>query len=78
MYEHLDSVAPCVSFNQNTVIEGEESEFISPQMLRRDLRLAREAGVHELWLFGANGLDDQYLAALHDTLPLETLQAGGR
>jgi hypothetical protein len=53
--------------------EGPPQVFVPPQTLRRDLRLAREAGVGEVWLFGVNGLNEEYLSALHETLPLERL-----
>jgi hypothetical protein len=53
--------------------EGPSQAFVPPQTLRRDLRLAREAGVAEVWLFGVNGLNDEYLSALRETLPLERL-----
>jgi hypothetical protein len=47
--------------------------FVSPATLRRYLQLAREAGVAEVWLFGVNGLDEEYLAVLRETLPLAPL-----
>jgi hypothetical protein len=53
--------------------EGSEEIFVPPGTLRRDLKLAREAGVSEIWLFGVNGLNADYLSALRETVPLETL-----
>jgi hypothetical protein len=53
--------------------EGPEAIFVPPETLRRNLRVAREAGVSEVWIFGANGLDDAYLRAIRETLPLEPL-----
>ncbi len=53
--------------------EGPEELFVSAETLRRDLILAREAGVAEVWLFGVNGLNDAYLSVLREALPLETL-----
>ena len=53
--------------------EGDVDIFIPPQTLERYLRLARESGVYEIWLFGANGLDEDYLSALKQTLPLDEL-----
>ncbi len=38
--------------------------------LRRYLRAACEAGVGEVWLFGANGLNQDVLGALRATLPV--------
>ena len=38
--------------------------FVSPEALARDVALARAAGVSEVWLFGLNGLNADYLAAL--------------
>ncbi|NOK57580.1 MAG: hypothetical protein GFH27_549303n154 [Chloroflexi bacterium AL-W] len=49
--------------------------FVPPETLQRDLRLVREAGITEVWFFGVNGLNDAYLSAIKDTLPLETLPA---
>ncbi|HKZ70078.1 MAG TPA: hypothetical protein VJ020_08355, partial [Anaerolineales bacterium] len=53
--------------------EGSEEIFVPAETLRRDLQLAREAGVSEIWLFGVNGLNADYLSALRETVPLETL-----
>ena len=53
--------------------EGPEEIFVPPDTLRRDLQLAREAGVSEVWLFGVNGLNKDYLSAIRETLPLESL-----
>lgn len=38
--------------------------FTPPALLARDLRLAREAGVSEVWVFGLNGLQGEYLEAV--------------
>jgi hypothetical protein len=51
--------------------EGPETLFVSSNTLRRDLQLARAAGAHEIWLFGVNGLNTEYLSVLRETLPLE-------
>jgi hypothetical protein len=48
--------------------EGPEEIFVTPERLRQDLRLAREAGVSEVWLFGANGLNAEYLAIVREEL----------
>lgn len=53
--------------------EGPEEVFVPAETLRRQLRLARQAGVAEVWLFGVNGLNDEYLSALRETMPLESL-----
>jgi hypothetical protein len=53
--------------------EGPDHIFVPPQTLRRDLGLARDAGVSEVWLFGVNGLTAEYIMALRDMLPLEQL-----
>jgi hypothetical protein len=53
--------------------EGPENIFVPVTTLKRNLQLARAAGVSEIWLFGANGLNPEYLAALKKTLPLESL-----
>ena len=50
---------------------GRPDEFVPPPTLRRDLQLARAAGVSELWLFGVNGLNDEVVQMLRQTLPLE-------
>jgi hypothetical protein len=49
---------------------GTASEFIHFETLRRDLQLARAAGVSELWLFSVNGLTPSVVRMLHETLPL--------
>jgi hypothetical protein len=46
-------------------------QFIRFETLRRDIQLARQAGVSELWLFGVNGLTPSVARMLHETLPLE-------
>ncbi|MDY7077501.1 MAG: hypothetical protein SXV54_11325 [Chloroflexota bacterium] len=55
--------------------EGPEHVFVPVKTLRRNLELAREAGVAEVWLFGVNGLSEEYLSVLQETLPLEPLSA---
>lgn len=51
--------------------EGADEIFIPVETLRRNLRLAREAGVSEIWLFGVNGLNEDYLDAIRETIPIE-------
>jgi len=51
--------------------EGPASLYISPESLRRNLRLARAAGVSEVWLFGVNGLNAEYITAIRESLPME-------
>jgi hypothetical protein len=46
--------------------------FVPLETLRRDLKLTRQAGVTEVWLFGVNGLSDAVVKTLHETLPLES------
>lgn len=53
--------------------EGPARSFVPPETLRRNLRIAREAGVSEVWLFGVNGLNAAYLQAVREELPLEPL-----
>jgi hypothetical protein len=53
--------------------EGSPSLFVPPETLRRNLQLVRESGVQEVWLFGANGLNSEYMSIVHETLPLEKL-----
>jgi hypothetical protein len=55
--------------------EGSASQFIPPETFRRNLRIARSAGVSELWLFGVNGLNDAYLQAVREELPLNSLSS---
>jgi hypothetical protein len=50
---------------------GRPEQFVPPETLRRDLQLARTAGVSELWLFGVNGLNADTVTMLRQTLPLE-------
>jgi hypothetical protein len=47
----------------------------SQSFSRNNISLEHLAGVSEIWIFGANGLNSEYLAALRDTLPLESLPA---
>ena len=58
--------------------EGPKSGFVPAETLRRNLELARAAGVAEVWLFGVNGLNETVLTTLHETLPLESLHHGNR
>ncbi len=53
--------------------EGPAEIFITPELFRRNLELARQAGVSEIWLFGVNGLNEEYLKALRETLPLDLI-----
>jgi hypothetical protein len=53
--------------------EGPDHGFVPAATLRRDLSMARAAGVAEVWLFGVNGLNAEYLKAIRETLPLERL-----
>jgi hypothetical protein len=53
--------------------EGPRDRFVPLDTLRRNLRLARVAGAREVWLFGVNGLNEAYLQAVRDELPLEAL-----
>jgi hypothetical protein len=55
--------------------EGSPDSFVPPGTLRRNLHIARDAGVAEIWIFGVNGLNDAYLDAIHEALPLEILPA---
>jgi hypothetical protein len=50
---------------------GRPEEFVPLPTLQRDLHLARAAGVSELWLFGVNGLNDDVVNMLRQSLPLE-------
>lgn len=50
---------------------GRPEQFVPPDVLRRDIQLARTAGVSELWLFGVNGLNGDISTMLRQTLPLE-------
>jgi hypothetical protein len=51
--------------------EGPEWYFIDGELLRRNLRLARHAGVSEVWLFGLNGVTPELVHELRSTFPLE-------
>ena len=51
--------------------EGPEEIFVPVETLKRNLQLAREAGVAEIWLFGVNGLNESYLAALKEAIPVQ-------
>jgi hypothetical protein len=50
--------------------EGADEIFIPVETLRRNLRLARQAGVSEIWFFGANGLNEDYLDAIREIMPI--------
>ena len=50
---------------------GRPDQFIAPETLQRDLKLSRAAGVPEVWLFGVNGMTENVVHMLHETLPLE-------
>lgn len=51
--------------------EGDPSIFIPLETFRRVLTLVRQSGVSEIWLFGVNGLNEEYLSVLRETLPLQ-------
>jgi hypothetical protein len=55
--------------------EGDPSIFVPPETFRRALMLVRSSGVSEVWLFGVNGLNAEYLSIVRDTLPLEPLES---
>jgi hypothetical protein len=55
--------------------EGTPSQFIPAETLRRNLRIARSSGVSEVWWFGVNGLNADYLQAVREELPLESLRS---
>jgi hypothetical protein len=59
--------------------EGPESYFIPEKTFRRDLMLVRQAGVHEVWIFGVNGLNPRYINTIKEVLPVEKMPetAGG-
>jgi hypothetical protein len=50
---------------------GKPDQFVPPETLQRDLRLTRAAGIPEVWLFGVNGMTENVVRMLHETLPLE-------
>lgn len=52
--------------------QGPAEIFVPPATLQRELELARAAGVSEVWLFGVNGLNADYLSAVKSALPLAT------
>lgn len=56
---------------------GAPELYVPAATLERDLVLARAAGVAEVWVFGVNGLNAEYLAALQAALPLETFAPAG-
>jgi hypothetical protein len=55
--------------------EGPPEVFVPTNTFKRNLEIARANGASEVWIFGANGLNPEYLAALHASLPLEKLPA---
>jgi hypothetical protein len=50
---------------------GKPNQFVPVETLQRDLRLTRAAGIAEVWLFGLNGMNENIVNMLHQTLPLE-------
>jgi hypothetical protein len=54
---------------------GAPEIYLPAETLERDLVLARAAGVSEVWIFGVNGLNEEYLAAMQAALPLEVFGA---
>lgn len=54
---------------------GEPEIYVTAETLERDLVLARAAGVTEVWVFGVNGLNAEYLEAMQAALPLEVFGA---
>jgi hypothetical protein len=50
---------------------GRPNQFVPPETLQRDLQLTRAAGIPEVWLFGVNGMNENIVHMLHETLPLE-------
>ena len=55
--------------------EGDPAQFIPPETLRRVLLRVRESGVQEVWFFGSNGINDEFLSMLRETLPLAKFDA---
>lgn len=53
--------------------EGDPAIFIPPETFRRILTLARNSGVSEVWLFGVNGFNEEYLSIVREILPLASL-----
>ncbi|MEN9327432.1 MAG: hypothetical protein RI947_240 [Candidatus Parcubacteria bacterium] len=51
--------------------DGYGSGFVSPVILQRNLTLARDAGVSQIWLFGVNGLNESVVTMLKESIPLE-------
>jgi hypothetical protein len=51
--------------------EGDPSIFIPLETFRRVLTLVRQSGVSEIWLFGVNGLNEEYLSILREIMPLQ-------
>jgi hypothetical protein len=49
--------------------EGDPSVFIPSDTLRRVLMRVRASGVQEVWFFGSNGINDEFLSILRETLP---------
>jgi len=54
---------------------GRPDQFVPPETLQRDLRLTRAAGIPEVWLFGVNGMTENVVQMLHETLPLEVVKS---
>lgn len=50
--------------------QGAADAFVPTATLQRYLRAARQAGVGEVWLFGASGLTGDVVRTLHATLPV--------
>ena len=53
--------------------EGPDSIFVQPETLKRNLRVVRDSGASEVWLFGLNGVNSDLASMLHETLPLEKI-----
>ena len=57
---------------------GQPDEFVPPPTLRRDLQLARAAGVSELWLFSVNGLNNEDRADAASDAAAGAVRTAGR
>jgi hypothetical protein len=51
--------------------EGPPEVFVPMDTFQRNLRVVREAGASEVWFFGSNGLNPEYLDAIRTILPIE-------
>lgn len=71
--EYGDQFAPALGSLDDG--EGPQEVFLTPEQLRRNLQLARAAGVGEIWLFQASGINPTNLSIIRDTLPLASLAA---